>query len=304
MTKNLNIFVVVVTYNGMRNNWIKDCLYSLGKSSYPVNTIVVDNNSSDNTCNFVCQSFPNVTLFPQNKNFGFGQANNIGIKYALKKNADYVLLLNQDATLNPTAVQEMINISDGNSLISPIHLNGQGNAIDHMFKGSLRNAENTLLDDLVIYGEQKDKYEIGEICAACWLMPISLIRQIGGFNPIYFHYGEDNNYYQRLLYHKIKTYVATKAFMYHDRLIHGNAEAFNKNKLHRDLLNIACNINNSFFNIIYGMTLRLFRCYFTDLPKKQYKIGAFCKETCWLLNNIKTILKSRKKEKMEQLNWL
>ena len=222
----------------------------------------------------------------------------------MKKNADYVLLLNQDATLNPTAVQEMINISDGNSLISPIHLNGQGNAIDHMFKGSLRNAENTLLDDLVIYGEQKDKYEIGEICAACWLMPISLIRQIGGFNPIYFHYGEDNNYYQRLLYHKIKTYVATKAFMYHDRLIHGNAEAFNKNKLHRDLLNIACNINNSFSNIIYGMTLRLFRCYFTDLPKKQYKIGAFCKETCWLLNNIKTILKSRKKEKMEQLNWL
>ena len=304
MTKNLNIFVVVVTYNGMRNNWIKDCLYSLGKSSYPVNTIVVDNNSSDNTCNFVCQSFPNVTLFQQNKNLGFGQANNIGIKYALKKNADYVLLLNQDATLNPTAVQEMINISDGNSLISPIHLNGQGNAIDHMFKGSLRNAENTLLDDLVIYGEQKDKYETGEICAACWLMPISLIRQIGGFNPIYFHYGEDNNYYQRLLYHKIKTYVATKAFMYHDRLIHGNAEAFNKNKLHRDLLNIACNINNSFFNIIYGMTLRLFRCYFTDLPKKQYKIGAFCKETCWLLNNIKTILKSRKKEKIEQLNWL
>ena len=304
MTKNLNIFVVVVTYNGMRNNWIKDCLYSLGKSSYPVNTIVVDNNSSDNTCNFVCQSFPNVTLFQQNKNLGFGQANNIGIKYALKKNADYVLLLNQDATLNPTAVQEMINISDGNSLISPIHLNGQGNAIDHMFKGSLRNAENTLLDDLVIYGEQKDKYETGEICAACWLMPISLIRQIGGFNPIYFHYGEDNNYYQRLLYHKIKPYVATKAFMYHDRLIHGNAEAFNKNKLHRDLLNITCNINNSFFNIIYGMTLRLFRCYFTDLPKKQYKIGAFCKETCWLLNNIKTILKSRKKEKIEQLNWL
>ena len=67
MTKNLNIFVVVVTYNGMRNNWIKDCLYSLGKSSYPVNTIVVDNNTSDNTCNFVCQSFPNVTLFQQNK---------------------------------------------------------------------------------------------------------------------------------------------------------------------------------------------------------------------------------------------
>lgn len=300
----IQIYSVIVTYNAMRSGWIEKCLTSLQNSTVQVKAIVIDNGSTDSTCDYVPNAFPDVIWIPQNKNLGFGQANNIGIKYALKKNADYVLLLNQDATLNPTAVQEMINISDGNSLISPIHLNGQGNAIDHMFKGSLRNAENTLLDDLVIYGEQKDKYETGEICAACWLMPISLIRKIGGFNPIYFHYGEDNNYYQRLLYHQIKTYVATKAFMYHDRLIHGNAEAFNKNKLHRDLLNIACNINNSFFNIIYGMTLRLFRCYFTDLPKKQYKIGAFCKETCWLLNNIKTILKSRKKEKIEQLNWL
>ena len=48
MKLDYKVFVIVVTYNGMRNNWIKDCLYSLGKSSYPVNTIVVDNNSSDN----------------------------------------------------------------------------------------------------------------------------------------------------------------------------------------------------------------------------------------------------------------
>lgn len=300
----IQIYTVVVTYNAMRSGWIEKCLTSLQNSTVPVKAIVIDNGSTDNTCKYVPTAFPDAIWMPQNKNLGFGQANNIGIQYALKNNADYVLLLNQDATLHPTAVQEMINISDGNSLISPIHLNGQGSAIDHMFKGTLRNADNTMLDDLVISGAKKDKYETGEVCAACWLMPTSLIRKIGGFNPIYFHYGEDNNYYQRLIFHKIKTYVATNAFMYHDRLIHGNAEAFNKKKLHRDLLNIACNINKSFFNIINELTLRFFRCYYTDLPNKQYKIGAFFKETCWLLYNIKFIHKSRKIEKTEQLNWL
>lgn len=300
----IQIYTVVVTYNAMRSDWIEKCLTSLQNSTFPVKAIVVDNGSTDGTREYVPKAFPDAIWMPQNKNLGFGQANNIGIKYALENNADYVLLLNQDATLHPTAVQEMINISDGNSLVSPIHLNGQGSAIDHMFKGSLRNAANTLLDDLIISGEKKNEYETGEVCAACWLMPISLIRKIGGFNPIYFHYGEDNNYYQRLVYHKIKTHIATKAFMFHDRLIHGNAEAFNKNRLHRDLLNIACNINNSFSNILNGMAIRFFRCYYTDLPQKQYKIGFFCKEACWLLYNIKTIRKSREKEKTEQVNWL
>ena len=300
----IKIFTVIVTYNAMRSDWIQKCLTSLQKSTVQVKAIVIDNGATDKTREFVPNAFPDAIWMPQNKNLGFGQANNIGIKYALNNNADYVLLLNQDATLHPNAVQEMINISDGNFLVSPIHLNGQGNAIDFMFKGTLQNAKNTLLDDLIILGEKEDKYEIGEVCAACWLMPISLIRKIGGFNPVYFHYGEDNNYYQRLLYHKIKTYIATKAFMFHDREVHGNDEAFNNNKLHRDLLNIACNVNNSFFNILSGMFLRLLRCYYTDLPKKNYIIGAFCKEVCWLLYNLRIINNSRKNEKTEQLNWL
>lgn len=300
----IRVFTVIVTYNAMRSNWIGKCLKSLQDSTTPSTAIVVDNGSTDGTREYVPANYPNVVWFPQEKNLGFGQANNIGIRYAIENDADYVLLLNQDATLYPKALQEMLNVSDGESLISPIHLNGKGNALDYMFKNSLKKAANSLLDDLVISGEKKDFYETGEICAACWLIPISIIRRIGGFNPFYFHYGEDNNYYQRLVYHKIRTIVATKAFMCHDRMVHGNVEAFNKNRFHREILNIVCNINNSRGRIIIELLLLLFRSYYYDLPKGQYRIGDFCKDFLWMLRKFKSIQLSREKEKKEQINWL
>lgn len=300
----IRIYTIVVTYNAMRSNWITKCIKSLQDNTIPSTIVVVDNGSTDGTCNFVPTKFPDVIWLPQNKNLGFGQANNIGIRYALENNADYVLLLNQDATLHPSALQEMLNISDGKSLISPIHLNGKGDSLDYMFKGSLKNATNCLLDDLIISGEKRDFYETGEICAACWLIPISLIHKIGGFNPLYFHYGEDNNYYQRLVYHKIRVLVVPRAFMYHDRVVHGNVEIFNKDKLHRDILNIVCNINNSCRRIFVEMVLRFLRCYYSDLPRKQYKVGCFSKELFWLCRKTRIIYASRKNERQKKLNWL
>ena len=80
-------YIIIVTYNGMK--WLEACLSSCRKYS----VIVIDNNSSDNTVSFIEQKYPNTILLKQNKNLGFGAANNIGINYALQNNADYVFLL-------------------------------------------------------------------------------------------------------------------------------------------------------------------------------------------------------------------
>ena len=83
------VFVVIVTYNGVQ--WIRKCLQSC--QDYPV--VVVDNQSTDATVEIIQNEFPKVHLIEESKNHGFGQANNIGISYALNKGADYVFLLNQ-----------------------------------------------------------------------------------------------------------------------------------------------------------------------------------------------------------------
>lgn len=300
----MKIFAVIVTYNAMHRQWIDRCLNSLAESTVPVVPIVIDNASTDGTRDHVPANYLDVVWLPQQKNLGFGQANNIGIRYALEHDADYVLLLNQDAAISPDAIERMLAVSDGESLLSPLHLNGDGTRIDEMFRYSLRNSVNVLLDDLLVRASLSDCYMSAEICAACWLLPVALIRKIGGFNPLFFHYSEDNNYYHRMTYHGIKIILVPKAKMYHDRLLQGNIQAFNHLRLRRDVLLVAANINLSFGKRCHRWMKILYHNYACNLPRHNYLPGAWLKEMFWLLWHTRQIRGSRRTERELGMAWL
>ncbi len=300
----MTIFTIIVTYNAMQRGWIDRCLKSLAESTAPTTAIVIDNGSTDGTREHVPSHYPDAIWMPQEKNLGFGQANNIGIKYALEHNADYVLLLNQDAAIAPDALEKMLAVSDGESLLSPLHLNGDGSRIDEMFRISIAKARNTMLDDLLIGKSLVSCYETGGVCAACWLMPADLLRRIGGFNPLFFHYGEDDNYCHRMAFHRVKTLFVPKAKMFHDRVVQGNMQAFNHKRLRRDMLIEACNINQGFLKSLLRLGKVLANCYLTRLSAHQYRVGAFTAELTWMLLHAGSIQASRKKEKKTASTWL
>lgn len=300
----MKIYAIIVTYNAMRRSWIDRCMQSLQDSTVPVTALVVDNLSTDGTRKYVPVHYPDAIWMPQQRNLGFGQANNIGIRYALEHNADYVLLLNQDASIAPRAIEKMLAVSDGQSLLSPLHLNGDGTRIDELFRDSLRLSRNLLNDDLLIRHTLAPCYESWEICAACWLMPIELIKRIGGFNPLFYHYGEDNNYFHRLLYHGIRTLLVPDTYMYHDRQSYGDIKTFNNKRLRRDMLLEACNINQGLVRCIMRWLKIFVRCYTTDIRNNQYKVGAFTLEMFWFMRHFYKILNSRRNERKQGENWL
>ena len=195
--------------------WINRCLKSCG--DYPV--IVVDNASEDGTVDFIRSSFPDVYVIDQDENLGFGAANNIGIRYALDKEADFVFLLNQDAYLQPDTIENLIEVYSNNEVfgvISPIHLNGTGSALDKNFSFYLKQNDKLLFDFLC--KESIDVYySVNFVNAAAWLLPRGVLEEVGGFDPIFYHYGEDDNYCQRVLFHGFKVVVIPNAFIYHDR---------------------------------------------------------------------------------------
>lgn len=298
----MKIHAIIVTYNGMK--WIDRCLAMLRQSTVPVVPVVIDNCSTDGTLDFIRDHYPEAVLFPQEKNLGFGQANNVGLRYALQEGADYCLLLNQDAYLQPDAIERMLEQSDNESLMSPLHLNGKGERLDYFFRISLHISKNELFDDLLLNGSPNPVYETGEICAACWLMPRALIEKVGGFNPLFFHYSEDNNYYHRLAFHKVKTLLVPTARVWHDRGMYGNVQAFNRKRLHRDFVLTLTNINHSFLFNFCKLFHLLLLCYKRDLPKHAYKPGAWLCELLVIFASIPQILRSRKTEKMVGKTWL
>ena len=285
--------------------WIDKCLHCLSQSSIPVVPVLIDNYSTDGTREYIPTHYPDVVWLPQEKNLGFGQGNNVGFKYAMQEKADFVVLLNQDAYLEEHAIENMLAAYDSDSVLSPLHLTGDGENLDKNFKYYLyRNKKINLLDDLLIRKKSNVKYKIQEVNAACWMMSVGVLQKIGGFNPIFFHYGEDENYTQRLKYHNIPFYIIPNAFMRHDREEHGNMQVFNRNKVKREILRECCNINNNLGNIIIRLIILQASYYISDLPRHQYRIGSFIMGLFWILGHISAIGTSRKVDRNLGPNWL
>ena len=87
-------FSVPQNYNG--EHLLPACLDSLAsQKNADMETIVVDNNSSDGSAALVAQKYPQVKFLALDKNYGFSGANNAALRDALARNFDYALLLQQ-----------------------------------------------------------------------------------------------------------------------------------------------------------------------------------------------------------------
>jgi GT2 family glycosyltransferase len=89
------VAVIVLNWNGGQDTL--DCLASLRQMDYPCfDVLVVDNSSTDGSIEAIRESFPEVSLIETGANLGFTGGNNVGMRHALDRGVDYVLLLNND----------------------------------------------------------------------------------------------------------------------------------------------------------------------------------------------------------------
>ena len=198
--------------------WLPKTIASI-PINYPI--IIVDNNSQDKTISYLKETQPEIHLIENENNLGFGAANNLGMSYALKNDCDSVFLLNQDAFVVDDALFKLIEFQKSNleyGILSPVHLNGTKDALDFNFSNYVarRNCPK-FYSDHVLGENLKSVYDVSFINAAAWLISKECLKKVGGFDPIFFHYSEDNNYCQRVLFHDFKIGVIPKCFIIHDR---------------------------------------------------------------------------------------
>ncbi|MBI5670126.1 MAG: glycosyltransferase family 2 protein [Chloroflexi bacterium] len=110
------VSIIVLNYNGCEDTLA--CLRSLEHLTYPnVEVIVVDNDSADGSVDAFKQAHPGVQIIQTGANLGFTGGNNVGIRYALKHGADYVMLLNNDTVVAPDMVDILIEAMEANPRI-------------------------------------------------------------------------------------------------------------------------------------------------------------------------------------------
>ncbi|MDR0547740.1 MAG: glycosyltransferase family 2 protein [Dysgonamonadaceae bacterium] len=242
----MNIFIIVVTYNGRK--WYDKCFGSLRTSSIPVKIVVIDNASTDDTVSYIKANYPEIYLFESSKNLGFGRANNIGLEYALNQGCDYVYLLNQDAWVEPETLEILINVSQKNpdyGIISPIQVTANGDKLDKNFEYCCDcQCCPDFINDLY-FNTRKEIYKIHFIMAAHWLISRKCLMTVGGFSPVFPHYGEDDNFIARAKYHGFKCGISPYTQGIHDREFRKITMQREMYLLHIQFIIQSSDINNS-----------------------------------------------------------
>ena len=118
------VSIVVVSYN--TREILRKCLQALYENTRDIDmeVFVVDNNSGDGSASMVQRDFPDIRLIANNRNVGFGAANNQAFSLAEGR---YIILLNPDAYIGPSSIGNCISFMDrtpgcglcGGKIISP-----------------------------------------------------------------------------------------------------------------------------------------------------------------------------------------
>jgi len=111
-----SVSIIVLNYKGREDTLA--CLRSLEHLTYPqAHIILVDNDSGDGTPEAVRSAHPKVEVIETGANLGFTGGNNVGIRRALERGADYIMLLNNDTVAAPDMLDVMVEAMEADPAI-------------------------------------------------------------------------------------------------------------------------------------------------------------------------------------------
>ncbi len=189
--------VAIVLLNWNNFNDTNDCLKSLKNVTYPnYEIIVIDNKSSDDSLQHLRQ-VNGIELIENSENSGFSGGVNIGINRALSRKIEYVLLLNNDTTVDAHFLTAMVrgmesdeNIGIVGSKILQMQPNNRiwsaGGKISGMTKRTSQYGQG-VIDN----GQFDQPRDVDFVSGCCMLIRREVFERIGTFDEDFFMYYED-----------------------------------------------------------------------------------------------------------------
>lgn len=209
------VFIVAVNYNGMI--YFEDFFQSVLKQVYNnIEVVMVDNNSTDKSVEWIKNSQYPVWLINSNENRGFGEGANIGIDYAISKGAEYILLLNIDTILDSNLVGELVKYANENTVTTAVIYCGDKEERRLWYAGGLIDYDTANVKQL-LYEEDlsEDEKEVSFISGCCMLIHRSIFDKVGYFDKNFYLYYEDADFCVRLSKNNIIMKCITTSSLWH-----------------------------------------------------------------------------------------
>src|SRR5438270_5844521 len=110
------VSIVMLNWNSYRVTL--DCLLSLRKMDYRnFEVVLVDNGSVDGSPEKLLENAPEIRLIKNATNLGFAGGSNVGIRDALRRGTDYVLLLNNDTIVALDFLSQLVHVTESDEKI-------------------------------------------------------------------------------------------------------------------------------------------------------------------------------------------
>jgi GT2 family glycosyltransferase len=195
--------VAVIVINWKRPAQTIACLRSLSRLDYPIwEPIVVDNGAPEGNLAAIRTAFPQLSVIEAGYNRGFAGANNLGIAEALRRGADYVLLLNDDTEVAPDLLSTLVNSAEPNPQVGivgpticyfdePNRIWFGGGRIGKAGEAAHLRADE--IDD----GDPQANHEVDYVTGCAMLVKRAVIDRIGGLDERFFAYFEETEWCTR-----------------------------------------------------------------------------------------------------------
>ena len=303
------VSIIIVNYNG--KELLQKCLDSLLKVNYDnFEIILVDNNSTDGTVEFITKNYPSLIIIKLDSNKGFAEPNNVAAKISKGK---YLLFLNNDTVVTPNFISEMVKVMETDKKIAICQslllkpdgsIDSSGDFIDHL--GVVYNSK-TKIDEI---------REVSSARGASMLVRSDIFEKLDGFDQKFFITFEDVDLCWRSWILGYRVLIIPTSIVYHEGGITikkiKSEIAFHgfKNQLAMKITNfepILAMRNMMLFFGIYGIrelkiwldytisgSTKLSSTEYEDniAPKPSFKVIA--KSIFWILSNYGYLLKKQR----------
>lgn len=201
----MKLTIVIPSLN-LWKRYTRPCLSSI-RSRYPYRIVLVDNGSSDETCGEASKLVSHTFMHRRNEsNLGTSKTWNWGVRDGFEKNAEYVLVLNNDVLLHPECVDRLVDRfergTNGVGMVSAFDVRGEVSTPVDVFGMAAAVKEQV---------EESDhpNFSAFMLNRTCW-------EAVGEFDETFYPaYFEDNDYHYRMQLAGLRGIVHPPAMFYH-----------------------------------------------------------------------------------------
>ena len=223
--------IAVILVNWKKYNLTSKCIDSLNKSNYKnFKIILVDNEYSEKSLIELKNKHKELLVFKEKNNLGFAGGNNIGIRYALENDYDYIMLLNNDTEVKENFILPLVErIEKDHSLgaVQPLILNFSNKSIIWNAGGKLNKflgltstrLNNNKLNSSIVFDDYTDW-----ISGCCILIKSEILTKVGLLDEKFFNYYEDVDWSLRMKNLGYDLGFVKESIIYH----HGSSSSKNK----------------------------------------------------------------------------